>query len=85
VEAAGLHPEVVRPVNLLGGLAWWAAVRVARQGRPTPGLVWLYDRLVVPAERALERRLQPRFGQSILCVAQVPKGRRRPQTRERSA
>jgi hypothetical protein len=38
---------------------------------------------VVPAERALERRLQPRFGQSILCVAQVPQGA--PQTRERSA
>jgi SAM-dependent methyltransferase len=82
VETAGLVPEVIRPVNLLGGIAWWAAVRVGRQGRPTPTLVRLYDRLVVPAERALERRLQPRFGQSILCVARVPE---RPQTRERSA
>jgi SAM-dependent methyltransferase len=72
VQAAGLVPEVVRPVNLLGGLAWWAAVRVGRQARPTPTLVGLYDRLVVPAERALERRLQPGFGQSILCVARVP-------------
>ncbi|HZA83792.1 MAG TPA: glycosyltransferase [Actinomycetes bacterium] len=74
VEAAGLVPEVVRPVNLLGGLAWWAAVRVARQGRPTPALVGCYDRLVVPAERLLERRLRPRFGQSILAVARVPGG-----------
>jgi SAM-dependent methyltransferase len=72
VEAAGLVPEVVRPVNLLGGLAWWAAVRVGRQARPTPVLVRLYDRLLVPAERLLERRVQPRFGQSILCVARVP-------------
>jgi SAM-dependent methyltransferase len=72
VEAAGLLPEVVRPVNLLGGLAWWAAVRVGRQARPTPTLVRLYDRLVVPAERLLERRVRPRFGQSILCVARVP-------------
>jgi SAM-dependent methyltransferase len=72
VEAAGLLPEVVRPVNLLGGLAWWAAVRVGRQARPTPLLVRLYDRLVVPAERLLERRIRPRFGQSILCVARVP-------------
>jgi SAM-dependent methyltransferase len=85
VETAGLVPEVIRPVNLLGGLAWWAAVRVARQGRPTPALVRLYDRLVVPAERALERRLQPRFGQSILCVAQVPEGQKQSQSRERSA
>jgi SAM-dependent methyltransferase len=72
VEAAGLRPEVVRPVNLLGGLAWWAAVRIGRQARPTPALVRLYDRLVVPAERLLERRVRPRFGQSILCVARVP-------------
>jgi glycosyltransferase involved in cell wall biosynthesis/SAM-dependent methyltransferase len=72
IEAAGLVPEVVRPVNLLGGLAWWAAVRVARQARPTPTLVGCYDRLVVPAERFLERRLRPRFGQSILGVARVP-------------
>jgi SAM-dependent methyltransferase len=76
VEAAGLVPEVVRPVNFLGGLAWWAAVRVGGQGRPTPALVRLYDRLVIPAERALERRLQPRFGQSVLCVARVPDGAR---------
>jgi hypothetical protein len=72
VEAAGLVPEVVRPVNLLGGLAWWAAVRVGHQARPTPALVRLYDRVVVPAERLLERRVRPRFGQSILCVARVP-------------
>jgi SAM-dependent methyltransferase len=72
VEAAGLVPEVVRPVNFLGGVAWWAAVRVGRQGRPTPALVRLYDRLVIPAERLLERRMRPSFGQSVLCVARVP-------------
>jgi len=72
VEAAGLVPEVVRPVNFLGGLAWWTAVRVGRQGRPTPALVRLYDRLVIPAERLLERRVRPGFGQSVLCVARVP-------------
>src|SRR6266567_3863708 len=72
VTGAGLVPEVIRPVNLLGGVAWWAAVRVGRQARPTPTLVNLYDRLVVPAERAIERRIQPSFGQSILCVARVP-------------
>jgi hypothetical protein len=51
--------------------------------------VRLYDRLVVPAERALELRVQPRFGQSILCVARVPEGEpegsKQPETRERSA
>jgi hypothetical protein len=60
------------PVNLLGGIAWWAAIRMARQGRPTKTLVTLYDRLMIPAERAIERHIQPWFGQSILCVARVP-------------
>src|SRR5919108_1240892 len=69
VEAAGLRVEVLRPVNLLGGLAWWAAVRVGGRSRPTPTLVKLYDRLVVPLVRRLERRFRPPFGQSVLCVA----------------
>ena len=49
-------------------------MRVGRQGRPTPALVRLYDRLVIPAERLLERRVRPPFGQSVLCVARVPGG-----------
>jgi SAM-dependent methyltransferase len=85
VGAAGLVPEVIRPINPVGGIAWWAAVRVARQARPTPTLVGLYDRLVVPASRVLELRLRPRFGQSILCVARVPGDKGRSQRRERSA
>src|SRR6266540_4183221 len=36
VEAAGLLPEVVRPVNFLGGVAWWAAVRLLER-RVRPG------------------------------------------------
>ena len=44
-------------------------------GPPHPALVRLYDRLVVPAERLLERRLQPRFGQSILCIRPGPRAR----------
>lgn len=73
VQAAGLQVEALRPVNFLGAVAWWLAVRMAGQGRPTPALVSLYDRLVIPAERAIQRRLQPPFGQSLMCVARVPR------------
>jgi SAM-dependent methyltransferase len=72
VEAAGLRVAVLRPVNLLGGLAWWAAVRMGGRARPTPMLVRLYDRLVVPLVRLSERRFEPPFGQSVICVARVP-------------
>jgi SAM-dependent methyltransferase len=71
-DFAGLAVEVARPVNLLGGIAWWATVRLGRQGEPSPRLVRAYDRVVVPATRALERRVPVPFGQSVLLVARVP-------------
>jgi SAM-dependent methyltransferase len=70
-EEAGLAVRLVRPVNLLGGVAWWAAVRRGGIDRPTPRLAALYDAVVVPASRALERLVRPPFGQSVLCVAEV--------------
>jgi SAM-dependent methyltransferase len=68
---AGLAVELVRPVNLLGGLAWWGAVRMGRAMSPQGGAVGLYDRVLVPATRVLDRLRVP-FGQSVLCVARTP-------------
>ena len=69
---AGLRPVDVRPVNLLGGIAWWATVRRGGVGAPNPRLVRTYDRFVVPTTRFIERRVRPPFGQSVLGVATVP-------------
>jgi len=70
-DRAGLRPVDVRPVNLLGGVAWWATVRRGGVGTPNPRLVRTYDRWVVPTTRFLERRFRPPFGQSVLGVAEV--------------
>jgi hypothetical protein len=75
VTAAGLQVETLRPVNLFGGIAWWLVVRRGGKARPTPTLVRLYDRIVIPAERAVGRHLDVPIGQSLLCVAQVPTAR----------
>ncbi|MDA0633673.1 methyltransferase domain-containing protein [Nonomuraea sp. MCN248] len=72
---AGLEVELARPVNLLGGLAWWAAVRLGKAGSPKAGAVGLYDRVLVPVTRVLDRVLPIPFGQSILGVFRVPAGR----------
>ena len=73
VEQAGLTPEVLKPINLLGGIAWWLAVRKGGVGYPEPRLVRAYDRFVVPTTRAIEKVIRrPPFGQSIFCVARVP-------------
>jgi SAM-dependent methyltransferase len=71
VERAGLRVRRARPVNLLGGVAWWIAVRRGGAGRPDPRLVWLYDNVVVPISRTVEKAVRPPFGQSVLCVADV--------------
>jgi SAM-dependent methyltransferase len=71
IRNAGLAADVVRPVNLLGGVAWWATVRRGGVGAPNPRLVRTYDRFVVPVTRAVEARVTPPFGQSVLAVARV--------------
>lgn len=74
---AGLEVVLARPVNLLGGLAWWAAVRMGKAGSPKAGAVGLYDRVLVPVTRVLDRVLPIPFGQSVIGVLRVP-GDRRP-------
>lgn len=71
-ERAGLRVEVAKPVNLLGGIAWWAAVRRGGSTRPNPRLVSIYDRFVVPVTRAVESVVPVPFGQTVLGVARVP-------------
>lgn len=72
IVGAGLSCPQVRPVNMLGAVAWWAAVRRGGVGAPNPALHRIYDATVVPATRLLEWRLRPPFGQSVLAVASVP-------------
>jgi SAM-dependent methyltransferase len=71
-ERAGLRTEVAKPVNLLGGIAWWAAVRRGGSTKPNPRLVAVYDRFVVPVTRAVESVLPVPFGQTVLGVVRVP-------------
>lgn len=74
VVGAGLGVQILSPMNFLGGIAWWVAVRVGGCSSPRNSLVKAYDRLVVPLVRLMEARWRPPFGQSILCVARVPEG-----------
>ncbi|WP_308282910.1 class I SAM-dependent methyltransferase [Pseudonocardia nigra] len=69
---ADLEVERTGPANLLGGVAWWIAVRRGGAGSPNPRLVRLYDRFVVPVTRAVERVVRVPFGQSVLGVARRP-------------
>lgn len=69
VAHAGLTVVDVRAVNLLGGLAWWAAVRRGGVSTPNRKLVRIYDKTIIPATRRIESIVKPPFGQTVLCVA----------------
>lgn len=69
---AGLVVEQVRYVNPIGLLNWYVCC-VALRWFPRNGpLLRVYDRLVIPVARALERWWRPPFGQSLFAVARKP-------------
>ena len=58
VRQAGLDVELVKPVNLLGGVAWWLTVSRGGVSSPDPRMVAAFDRWVVPHQE-LERCAVP--------------------------
>ncbi len=69
VDRAGLGVVDARYVNSLGAIAWWTFARQLGQVPTQSWSVRLFDR-VVPALRRVEAEHQPRFGQSLFCVAE---------------
>jgi len=69
---AGLDLELVHYVNAPGLPAWFVGMRLLGM---TPGdgpLLRVWDSAVIPAARAVERRVRPPFGQSVFAVGVVP-------------
>ncbi|HEX6750517.1 MAG TPA: class I SAM-dependent methyltransferase [Longimicrobium sp.] len=72
LEEAGLEPVDVRYMNLPGVAAWWLAGKVLRRTTVKASDARTYDRWVVPWVRAVESRISPPLGQSLLAVARKP-------------
>lgn len=72
--AAGFEVVAVRHVNLPGFFAWFITARLHRGGGfpGGAGSISLYDRVVIPVIRVVERHLPVPFGQSLLLVARKP-------------
>jgi SAM-dependent methyltransferase len=66
---AGLRIEQIRYINPIGLVNWYLACRLLRMTPRNGILLRMYDRLVVPVARGLERRWRPPFGQSVFAVA----------------
>ncbi len=74
IEAAGLRPLAFRFFNLIGAIGWFVNARVVPQARldadSMNNQVRIYDRFVVGISAALERRIAPPFGQSLVAIAE---------------
>jgi glycosyltransferase involved in cell wall biosynthesis len=67
--AAGLEPIDTHYMNAIGFGAWFLTARVAKATPTSSRLVGPYDRVVVPAVRAVESRVRPPFGQSVVSIS----------------
>ena len=65
---AGFSPVVLKYLNAVGTLGWFVNGRVLRQSVPPSGQLRLFN-VIVPFLRAVERRVPPSFGLSLLAVA----------------
>jgi SAM-dependent methyltransferase len=66
---AGLRIELIRYINPIGLINWYLACRLLRMTPRNGIMLRMYDRVVVPVARGLERRWRPPFGQSVFVVA----------------
>ncbi len=68
-DAAGFEPVRCRYVDVAGILPWWLSFVVMRTETLKPGMVRLYDRVVVPVMSRVERLIPPPVGKNLLLVA----------------
>jgi ubiquinone/menaquinone biosynthesis C-methylase UbiE len=69
---AGLRVEQVHYANALGLLGYYMATSVFRLMPKEGPMVKMYDTLVLPATKAIERVVRPPFGQSVFAVGRRP-------------
>ena len=74
-QSAGFAIRRARYMNFLGAIAWYVNGSILRTSDLNAGSVnaqaYLFDRIAVPALRALEAVVTPPFGQSLVVVGQA--------------
>lgn len=69
VTSCGYQIELLRHANFPGVFAWFITGRVLSQRTISPQAAQFYDSAVVPVVRAIENRVSPPIGQSLILVA----------------
>ena len=74
VIACGYDIELLRYANFPGIFAWYFAGKILRQRTILPRAAAMYDKCVVPLVRAIESRVAPPIGQSLILIAKKRQG-----------
>ncbi len=70
VERAGFQLQSIRYLDVVGVIPWLIVGRVLKRRFLNARSAQLYDRWIVPAERRVERWVNPAFGKNLICIAQ---------------
>jgi len=69
-EAAGLKVLKLQWFDMIGSFPWFIKYRLLRSVKMEPAAVGIYDRVVVPVARPLEKLVSPPFGKNLLLIAE---------------
>lgn len=79
LSAAGLEPEALRYVNLVGAIGWFVNSRLIQHrdlsSSAINGQIRVFDRCLIPLLKWAEGSRSMPFGQSLLCVGRKPQSR----------
>lgn len=70
VASCGFQVELLRYANFPGVFAWFLTAKILRKNTISARAARLYDRRIVPLARAIESRIPPPIGQSLILIAQ---------------
>lgn len=71
VTGAGFQILELKFMNFPGIVSWFVAGRILRSRTISPRMVRCYDRWVIPIVKAIESRVTPPLGQSLILIAQL--------------
>jgi SAM-dependent methyltransferase len=69
-RSAGFRIQLAEYFDVIGIVPWWLKYCLLKSDRMEPQAVELYDRLIVPISKALERVVTPPIGKSVILVAE---------------
>jgi ubiquinone/menaquinone biosynthesis C-methylase UbiE len=69
---AGLEIEKLHYANALGLIGYYTATSIFKLTPKEGPMVRIYDSVVLPVTKAMERIVRPPFGQSVFVVARTP-------------